>query len=252
MKNSDNNTIAGVVLTKNAADTLTDTLESLGWVNRLMVIDNGSEDNSVKISEKYTDLIIKTDCKSFATNRSLAIKELNTDWILYIDADEVVSLKLADEIKEAINEHVFDAYQIQRTNYFLGRRMYSDMVTRLFYKPKLKSWSGEVHESPVFDGKLGMLTSPIIHYSHKDIESMLQKTNEWSEIEADLRVKTNHPPIKIWRIVRIVVTFVWSEYFAKRMWRYGREGLFEAYFQVVDKLIVYTKLWERQRKHEAT
>jgi hypothetical protein len=92
------------------------------------------------------------------------------------------------------------------------------------------------------------IEEPLIHYTHRTIGSMLTKTNEWSEHEADLRLEAGHPPVSWWRLIRIGLTFFAANYFGKKLWRFGREGLFEAYFQMIDKLVVYSKLWERQQK----
>ena len=104
----------------------------------------------------------------------------------------------------------------------------------------------EIEANKTYSEIASTLTNPLLHYTHRDISLMLEKTNEWSEIEAELRMSAKHPPVKWWRLVRIGLTVWRQQIFGKRIFRYGREGWFEGYFQMIDKLIVYTKLWERQ------
>jgi hypothetical protein len=126
--------------------------------------------------------------------------------------------------------------------------MYPDIVERLFHTSLLEKWVNDIHESPIYKGEAQLLDNSLIHHTHRDISSMLEKTNEWSEIEADLRIQANHPPVKWWRLVRMALTTAWKQFISLQLLQHGRAGLFEGYFQIVDKLVVYTKLWERQNE----
>jgi glycosyltransferase involved in cell wall biosynthesis len=240
--------ISAGIICKNAAATIKQTLESLSWVDDIIVVDNHSTDDTVEIVKKYTSHLTAADNDNFAQKRNLILDQLKTDWILYVDADEVVTPELEHEIKHTIQTVEPGAYSVNRKNFFLQREMYSDRVDRLFHRSIIKSWTGAVHESPVIQGAIKQLSSSLLHYTHQDITSMLEKTNHWSDIEADLRIQAHHPPMAWWRLIRIALTIKWQQFVVRKVGKYGREGLFEGYFQIVDKLIVYTKLWERQRQ----
>ena len=77
---------------------------------------------------------------------------------------------------------------------------------------------------------------------------MLEKTNRWSEIEARLRYEAKHPPIKVWRIFRIMITEMYHQFAKKKVHKYGMAGWIEGLFQIIDKMIVYIKLWELQQR----
>jgi hypothetical protein len=182
----------------------------------------------------------------FAKKRSHALQLVTQPWVLYVDADEVVTHELQHEITTVVTSADPGAYAVKRRNIFLGTEMYPDYVDRLFHRSIISGWSGEVHESPVISCRAMRLNTSLMHYTHRTITSMLAKTNEWSTIEAQLRLDAHHPPMAWWRLVRIGITFFGRNFFGKRLYRYGIAGLFESYFQMVDKLIVYTKLWELQ------
>lgn len=233
---------------KNAARTLEQALESVSWADERVVLDDDSDDGSLIIAREKASLVLKQPTKDFAEKRNLLMKKAKHEWILYLDADEIITPALEKEIVSVI-QGMPAGYFIRRRNFFLGKEMYSDKVERLFHKSLISGWEGEVHEHAVLVGglKLRELNYPLLHYTHQQIRSMLQKTNQWSEYEAGLRWRAKHPKIVWWRLIRIGATYFYREYWGKKLYKFGREGLFEAYFQMIDKLIVYIKLWERQK-----
>lgn len=236
------------VLTKNSAATIEAALKSVVFAQQILVIDDQSTDDTVTICRQFTNHVLQSNQPNFAAKRNELLKHLKTDWICYLDSDEIISPELAEDIQQiTINNHPA-AYRIKRVNFFLGTKMYPDYVDRLFHKSVIQGWSGDVHESPILTTSPQLLEQPIIHHTHTDITSMLGKTNHWSEFEAELRIKANHPPIAWWRLIRIAITEWWHQFIHIKVGRFGRSGLFEGYFQIVDKLIVYTKVWEKQRQ----
>lgn len=236
-----------IVLTKNAAETLEATLRSLAFSESILIIDDGSIDSTLDIASLYKARVIKAPSGStFAEKRTFALTHVKTKWFIYIDSDEVVTSELAARIAQIVEANTPSAYRVKRRNHFLGTEMYPDYVDRLFHTSVLKGWHGSVHESPKLTEPVKVIEESLIHHTHRSIESMLAKTNEWSEYEAQLRIEAHHPPMAWWRLIRIGLTVWWQQYIGKGLWQYGRAGLFEAYFQMVDKLIVYTKLWELQ------
>jgi glycosyltransferase involved in cell wall biosynthesis len=237
-----------IILTKNAEETLEQTLQSVGFAKEIIALDDASTDSTLELLQKYQVHIESLPKADFAEKRTYALTLAQTDWILYVDSDEIVTPELTTAIKEIVNVNTPGAYQVRRRNYFLGTEMYPDYVDRLFHKSVIQKWQGSVHESPVLTSSPLRIEAALIHHTHRSIQSMLAKTNEWSEYEADLRLQAKHPPVAWWRLVRIAITFFNQNFFGKRLYQHGRTGLFESYFQMLDKLIVYTKLWERQQK----
>jgi glycosyltransferase involved in cell wall biosynthesis len=236
---------------RNAAESIGKTLESVHFADEVIVLDNGSVDETQEVAIKRGAIVIEGESDDFSKLRNTLLEKAKHNFVLYVDADEVVSKKLAEKIGKLVQNEMTGVYRIRRVNYFLGKKMYDDYVERFFDKDSVIGWQGKVHEH--IERKAGMESQtvevPLIHTTHTSITSMLEKTNEWSEVEADLRLQAHHPPISWWRLLRIALSFFVGNYFGKKLWKYGREGLFEAYFQMVDKVIVYTKLWEEQHIH---
>lgn len=227
-------------------------LKSLDFVDEIIVIDNGATPATLKIARRYTDKVYHTGSTDFAARHNLGKEKASGDWILFIDSDERVSKSLAIEIKKALAAPTAAAYQLRRVNYFLGREVrfgdrYPDFVTRLFAKEKLTRWEGSIHESSVVEGPTAKLTAPFYHLTHRDIYSMLEKTANFSEPEARLRLGAKHPPVVGWRLLRVLGSELWTRLVVLQGWRAGTEGFIDGIFQAFSLFIVYVRLWELQR-----
>ena len=145
----------------------------------------------------------------------------------------------------------FSAFEIPRRNIYLGKEMFyggwgNDRVIRLFQKDKLLQYKNALHEQPEVEGKIGLLKNSMVHFSHRDLEIMLNKTLLFTEYEADLRIKKGHPPIVVWRLFRVMLTEFWHRFIKLQAWRDGVEGVIDGMFQVFNMFVIYTRLWETQ------
>lgn len=228
-------------------------LKTVSWADEIVVIDNGASSKTLDIAKKFTKKIYFTPDNSFASRHNLGKEKANGEWVLYLDADERVSKKLADEIQKILKNPSADAYRLNRVNYFLGKEVrfgdrYPDYVTRLFKKDKLEKWVGEIHESSKVSGTIGQLSFPLYHLTHRDIYSMMEKTINFAEHEAQLRLAANHPPIVWWRLLRIFLTEFLIRVIKHQGWRGGTEGWIDGIFQSFSLFVVYVRLWELQQK----
>ena len=248
------NKISVIIIAKNEEKMIEDCLKSINnWANEIVVIDSGSTDKTLDICRRYNCEIFKTSEAGFSSRRNLGKEKSSFDWIFYLDADERMTNALKKEITDTIDNAKFLAYVIPRRNFYLGKEVrfggsYPDYVKRLFKKDKLKEWVGKLHEEPLFEGELGYLKEPMIHITHRDLSSMVDKTSNWSKIEADLLYKANHPPVVGWRILRIMFAEFWYRIVKLKGWRDGTVGWIEAIFQVFSRFITYARLWEMQNK----
>jgi hypothetical protein len=121
-------------------------------------------------------------------------------------------------------------------------------MPRLFKKDNLTKWKGRLHESPVVDGVIGEIKDGfILHFTHRDLESMLNKTIEWSTQEAMLRYNSGHPQMTWWRFPRVMLTAFFDSYIKQRGYKAGAMGVVESVYQSFSMFITYAKLWELQK-----
>lgn len=246
------NNISAIVITKNEEEKIGECLESLFWVDEVLVVDTGSDDKTIQIAIKKKAIVVSFAKGGFSDWRNLGAKEAKGDWILYVDADERVTPLLRKEILKVIkNPTDIALYAIPRRNIILGEEMkhggwWPDYVKRLMKKDAFVKWEGDLHENPVVEGKLGHLKNPLVHIKHAKLSEMVEKTNKWSEIEAKLLLKSGHPKMAGWRFFRIMATELWYRLIKLKGFLDGTEGVVYAIYQMWSKFITYGKLWEMQ------
>lgn len=238
-----------IIITKNEEEMIGDCLVSVkDLADDVIVVDTGNTDKTNEIAKSFGAKIVKSKGTNYSDFRNSGLRAAKGDRLLYVDADERVSPQLRMEIKSLKTPGV---YKIPRKNIYLGKEMLyggwgSDKVIRLFYKKYLKGYTGELHEQPIFDGQLKTMNHELIHHSHRDLSSMLDKTIEFTQYEAKLRFEANHPPVTWWRFIRVMATEFWTRFVKLQAWRDGPRGVIDGLFQVFNMFVIYARLWEMQ------
>ena len=183
-------TITATIITKNEASKIEACLKSLDWVDEIIVLDSGSSDNTVDICRKFTQHVYETDWPGFGIQKNRALKKASGEWILSIDADEIISSALKQEIQQAILSKNFTGFQIPRLSSYCGQFIrYSgwrpDYVPRLFQSGKGQFNNSPIHERLNINGAIGKLKAPLIHHSFEDFEQVLNKVNHYSSLGAE-------------------------------------------------------------------
>lgn len=248
--------ISAIVITKNGEDLIKDCLESLAFCDEIVVIDAGSRDKTTEIAKKMGAKVFEHKTSDFSQLRNFGLKNANFDWVFYVDTDERVSRELIEEIelKLKVNKTLgrFDSYFLKRKNFYLGNNEWpcTEKLERLFKKNKIKGWEGTLHESPISEGEKGELKGFLLHYTHRDLKSMLLKTIEWSKTEAELRYNANHPKMSWWRFPRVMTTAFLNSYIRQKGYKAGAVGIIESIYQSFSSFVTYARLWELQRKDQ--
>jgi glycosyltransferase involved in cell wall biosynthesis len=245
--------ISAIILTKNAEEVLADCIDSVSFCDEVVVIDDNSTDRTTDLAKHMGAHIFQSDEKSFAEKRNFGAKKAKGKWILYVDSDERVSpeLKKSIETITAKEKGSASAYRIKRKNFYYGNHEwpYIEKLERLFKKSKLVEWHGDLHETAKVDGEISEIEEGVLlHYTRTSITAMVNKTNQWSEMEANLRLSANHPKMTNWRFFRVMLTGFYGSYIKQEGWRTGTTGLVESIYQAFSMFITYAKLWEKQQK----
>lgn len=246
--------ISAFVITKNEEDKIEKCLRHLLWADEIVVIDSYSTDKTEAIVKKFTKKIYKKEFSSYGLQKQAAIDKCTNDWILEVDADEIVPEELQKEIilllgNPQLNKH--GAYKIKRQEYFLGKRLMSSKIPRL-YKKECVKYYGEIHEKLKIKGSVGNLKNKIEHESDKyeTIARRVEKINEYTRKEAEWKAKEES-----WTTLRVIagMMFMPECYF---MWFMIRKGLIcKGYRGVIWSLLaayyhflVYAKIYEHLYK----
>ncbi len=246
--------ISAIVIAKNAEDLIADCLDSLSFCDEIIVVDNASSDRTVEIARKMNAKVCELSANDFSELRNFGLKKATNDWVLYVDADERVDNNLRAAIihltKDSGRAQQLNAYFLKRKNFYLGNHEWPhiERLERFFKKTTLKEWRGKLHETAVFEGKIGELDGYLLHYTHSDLSSMVKKTIEWSKVEAELRYDAGHPKMSWWRFPRVMLTAFFDSYIKQGGWKVGAVGLIEGMYQSFSIFITYARLWEMQEK----
>lgn len=248
------NNISAIVIAKNEENMIADCLDSVSFCDEIIVVDGGSEDRTAEVAKRMGAKVFNFKSDDFSEMRNFGLRKAKGEWILYVDADERVSKELREEVTHLITNdgriQKLNGYSLKRKNFYLGSSKknewpHIEKLERLFRKDRLRGWKGRLHESPIFVGQTGELDGFLLHYTHRDLSSMLAKTIEWSKIEAQLRFKANHPKITWWRFLRVLLTAFFDSYIMQRGWKAGVVGLIESIYQAFSMFITYARLWEK-------
>lgn len=247
-----------VIIARDEEKMIGPAIESAKGLGQVLVyLSPDSKDKTAVIAKKKGALVVKRKGDNFGQWRTNVMAEVKTNWLFYLDADERFTSKVKKEIKRVVKKSdkglEFSAWAVPRANYYLGKRVkyggsWPDYVERLFYKKSLKKWVGDLHERPIYTGKLGYLKNPIKHLTHRDLTSMVEKTINWTKVEANLLYQAKHPPVVWWRLIRMMLTKFWERIIKQQAWRDGTVGWINGIFEVFNTFIIYARLWERQQR----
>lgn len=241
-----------LILAKNEEDVIEDCIKSIKDIaDEIIVVDSYSTDKTVKIVEKFGAKVVQNRFVDFSDQRNFAFHLARGEWVLYLDSDEKATEDFKEEAYDTIGHFREDTgvggFYVRRKTFFYGRDWgYTDKVQRLFYKKFFVRWEGKLHETPNIIGTFSQLQSSILHFTHRDLYRMVEKTNEWSEIEAELRYKAHHPKMSWWRFIRVMLSGFMRSYILEKGYKNGTYGFIESMYQAFSLFITYAKLWEKQ------
>jgi glycosyltransferase involved in cell wall biosynthesis len=180
-----------IIITKNEAHNIGQCLEAVAWADEVIVLDSGSEDDTVAISRQYTNKVFETDWQGFGVQKQRALEKAKGDWVLSIDADEIVTAELKEEIRAVITRPELNGYEIPRLSNYCGKPMrhggwWPDYVLRLFRRDSGRFSEALVHERVFVDGKIGRLNAPLIHDKFVNLDEVLHKINYYSTLGAEM------------------------------------------------------------------
>ena len=192
------NQISAVIIVKDAAGTLAQTLDSLAYFAEVIVYDNGSTDGSQALCGECENVKLHEGAfLGFGPSKNHAVSLAANDWVLSIDSDETVSAALRDSIDKADLSDPKLAYEVDRHNYFMGRRVRhsgwsNDWLLRLYNRSAQAFNEAMVHEIVILsDGSKTMrLDGPLRHKAVNDLGQFLVKINRYSEIRRNTAKRT--------------------------------------------------------------
>ncbi len=246
-----NNTrISAVLITYNEQINIVRTLESLAWCDEIVVVDSGSTDNTVELCEQRGCRVIYHAFSGFGEQKRFAVHQAMHDWILSVDADEVITGELRDEIIRKFNGEDIDCtgFYLPRTLVFMGRvfrhgNENKHGFLRLFDRRAGGFTDVLVHEAVKTQGKTRRLQGMMLHYSYLDIEQYFTKFNRYTSMAARQLHTQGRSTNRVLIVVRFPITF-FQTYFLKANFLNGFPGFVWSLFCGIYPVVKYLKLYE--------
>ena len=186
--------ISVLILTLNEELNISRCLASLGWCDDVVILDSLSSDETQKIATDWGARVVERPFDNYAAQRNFGLKEISYKhpWVLMVDADEEVSSKLVEEMKQVIAgcDEGTTLFRMRREDYFLGKWIkhssgYPTWFGRLV-RPDRVQVEREINEEYVTDGQVGYLEEHLIHYPfNKGIAYWFERHNRYSSMEAE-------------------------------------------------------------------
>ena len=248
-------TLGAAIIALNGQARLAQCLAALSFADDIVVIDGGSTDATVSIAQAHgARVIARPDWPGFGPQKNQALEALDTDWVLSIDTDEVVTPQLVASIREAIHAPRADVYALDRLSSFCGQWVhhsgwYPDWVPRLFKRGAARFSDDLVHERLVFETPAARLEGKLMHYSYEDFETVLRKLDAYSSAGAQQR----HAAGKRGGFGKALGRGAWAfirTYLLRRGFLDGRTGFMIAIFNAETVYYRFLKLDAANRHHD--
>ncbi len=241
-----------IIITKNESRHIASCLNSVAWADEIIVLDSGSTDDTVAICKTYTSQVYETNWPGFGPQKQRALDKAQGDWVFSIDADELVTPQLQEEIKQAMQSKQFSGYQIPRLSSFCGKKIHHggwwpDYIVRLFRRESANFLDVPVHEKVLVDGPTGKLKSPLLHDTYQTLDEAIDKMNKYSSLSAKMLFDAGKKSSISKALIKTLWTFIRC-YFIKTAFLEGRYGLMLAAVNSQGTFYKYIKLLELQQK----
>lgn len=245
-----------VVVSYNEEANLGKCLSSVSWADEIVVVDSFSQDRTVEIARRFTERVFQHPWLGYGRQKNLALDRATSPWVLSLDADEVVSPELAQEIRSVLEGEVqVSGFALPRMTWYLGRFLrhcwYPDYKVRLFRKDRARWKEQDVHETVLLDGPCGKLRHPLFHYSFRSVHAHVEALQRYTSLSARQdRLQGKRFPMH--RLLGSPGVMFLKLYVLKRGFLDGVPGLIASVLSAFHEFIKYAKLYELHRVGEGT
>ena len=249
------NKLSVVINTLNEEENIKKAILSVGKIaGEIVVVDMHSSDNTVEIAKSMGAIVYKHKKTGYVEPaRNFAISKAKGDWILILDADEVVSIGLSKKLSSIIKNPKYDYYRIPRKNIIFGKwiknvRWWPDYNIRLF-KKGMVTWNEVIHSVPFTEGDGTDLdakeSNAITHYHYQSISQYLTRLDRYTDEHAKNLIKEGYG--FRWKDLfnKPISEFV-SRYFFGKGYKDGLHGLVLSGLQTFSEFVLYVKTWEKK------
>jgi len=243
--------LSAVIITLNEEHSVGRALDSVAWCDEIVVMDSGSTDRTVEIARSYPNCrVVSQPFLGYGPQKRKAVEAASHDWILSIDADEVLDERLQASLQSWRQSGAGDpaGYHVLRQLCFMGRqfthgRESRDKVLRLFDRRRGGFDDAPVHEKVGIPGAPGILEGRLLHYTYRDLDDYFDKFNRYTSIMARQLRSRGQRASMAGLIVRLPASFL-VYYLLRGNWMNGFPGFVWSLLAANYRTVKYLKLYE--------
>ncbi len=241
-----------VIIAKNEEKKIARCLESVRWADEVIVVDGYSDDKTVDIARSSGARVVRHGFTgSFADDRNAGMDAASNEWVLQLDADDVVTEEFRRKMEEALSKKEdLELYKFRRKNFFLGHYMehggWCHYIPNLVNKTRVR-FEGDIHEVPVYSGRSGVIEADIEHYPFDSIAQFIDRQNRYTGIAARRLLKDlgNLSEKKIrGNMTGRTFKIFWKSYVKKQGYKEGVYGLVFSILFALINFMTWAKYWE--------
>jgi hypothetical protein len=244
--------VSVVVAVRDEAEMIDGCLRRLDWADDvIVVVDDRTQDDTAARATAAGATVLHHTFTTFAGIKNAGIDAARHEWVFVVDADERVTAALTREVERALTSP-YDAYRVPIRNYFFGGEMQhggwsTERPVRLFRRTA--RYQGDIHETLDLGGaRVGDLTAPLLHFSHRSIGQNVAKTRHYADIQAAEMLAAGHPRVTRWTLTKVVAGEFVRRMILRQGWRDGMPGFIEGVYQPFSLFVVHVRLWELQQQ----
>lgn len=247
--------ISAVIITYNESRNIRRTLSRLYWCDEIVILDSHSTDDTVAICQEFGCKVFYRKFDGYGSQKRYAVALAENDWVLCLDADEVLSEALIAEIRSKFRqEPACVGYEMPMNLVFLGKEFRYGKESqrhflRLFHRGRGGFTDARVHEKIELNGKIGKMSNALLHFSYNSLNQWNEKMERYTTLGAEEAVRKGKNKSSLALLIALPYYFI-RYYLIERNFMNGLEGFYWSVLSSYYHFTKYAKIRELQAKRK--